>query len=398
MHEQVLDFLVRMRQRYAPATQRVLECGSFDVNGTPRPIFADAGEYIGLDWRPGPGVDAVGLVHDWRDKPDGHFDIVLSTEMLEHDPHWQASVRRMVELLRPGGSLLLTCAGPQRPAHEVDCAPCRHYEGLSARQVRDWLMLLADWDRLHTEEHTMPNDTYVAAVGKRVKWPWRNTVSVIIPAVGNVELTRACIASVRATARMRSQIVLVENGSRPANRDALADLDSDVFLSHDRILGYPAAVNLGIGAATGEYVCLLNNDTELRTPGWDARLCGVLARNDAAIVAPVTNFIANPPQRADRAMDKPPFEAPLLFFVCVLMRRNLFWRYGLLDESFGLGNGEDKEFCWRLSREGEKFFIDPQTFVYHAGHGTFGRLQPGAFAQLLAQNEAHLQRMMEGKQ
>ena len=37
-------------------------------------------EYIGLDWRPGPGVDVVGLVHEYQ--PGRLFDTVISTEML----------------------------------------------------------------------------------------------------------------------------------------------------------------------------------------------------------------------------------------------------------------------------------------------------------------------------
>ena len=62
-------------------------------------LFA-AREYVGLDWRPGPGVDVVSLVHEY--KPGRHFDTVISTEMLEHDPHWRESVQRMIELVKPG--------------------------------------------------------------------------------------------------------------------------------------------------------------------------------------------------------------------------------------------------------------------------------------------------------
>ena len=43
----------------------VLECGSYNVNGSVRDLFA-VREYIGLDWRPGPGVDVVNLVHEYR--------------------------------------------------------------------------------------------------------------------------------------------------------------------------------------------------------------------------------------------------------------------------------------------------------------------------------------------
>lgn len=135
MHGEVLDWLGTVRAAL-PALfrgRRVLECGSYDVNGSARSLFEDC-EYVGLDWRPGPGVDVVGLVHEYE--PERLYDVVVSTEMLEHDPHWKLSLARMCQVLRPGGALLLTWAGPARPSHALETAPeAGYYRGLLPADV-----------------------------------------------------------------------------------------------------------------------------------------------------------------------------------------------------------------------------------------------------------------------
>ena len=392
MHAQVLDFLTRTRARWPDVfgAGRVLECGSYDVNGSPRPLFATATDYVGLDWRPGPGVDAVSLTHAYTARPDGYFDTVVSTEMLEHDPHWQASLARMIELLMPGGTLLVTCAGPARPAHELDCGPAGYYHGRTIPELLDYLLALTSWEHVHAETHSSPADSYLALVGKQ-PIRFRPRLSVIIPAVGNVKLTQHCIASLWVTTPQPYEIILVENGSRPENREALAGLDAEIFLSFDTMLGYPAAVNHGIRLASGEYICLLNNDTTQAVTSWSNRLIATLEEMPGAmIVSPVTNFIANPAQRAEQITAAAPFLADVLYFVCVVMRRELFATTGLLDESFGLGNCEDAALCRKVVAAGGKLLVDPGVFVRHVGHATFGRLPAGMFAKLLQQNQTRL--------
>ena len=118
MHQEVMDWLRTIKESAPDIFEhsRVLECGSLNVNGTPRPLFEEC-EYVGVDWRDGPGVDVVSLTHHYMDN-DG-FDVVISTEMLEHDPYWLVSISNMVSLLRPGGDLILTFGGINRPKHEL---------------------------------------------------------------------------------------------------------------------------------------------------------------------------------------------------------------------------------------------------------------------------------------
>lgn len=113
---------------------RVLEIGSYDVNGTVRASFAGAGEYVGVDLTEGPGVDLVAFGHE-VDLPDSSFDLALSGECFEHDPHWLATFNNMVRLTRPGGVVAFTCASHGRPEHgtkrtEVAQSPGTQSRGL----------------------------------------------------------------------------------------------------------------------------------------------------------------------------------------------------------------------------------------------------------------------------
>lgn len=98
----------------------ILEVGAQDVNGSPREVIASLGPraYYGVDFGPGKGVDLVLdvkhlLTHFGKDR----FDVVISTEMLEHAEDWKTAVNQMKAVLRPGGILILTARGPGFPYH-----------------------------------------------------------------------------------------------------------------------------------------------------------------------------------------------------------------------------------------------------------------------------------------
>lgn len=94
----------------------VLEVGSYDVNGSVRALFA-GGEYIGVDMREGPGVDQVAEAKalPFEEK---RFDVVVSTEMLEHDATFWLSLPEMARVLRPGGHMLITARSTGFPIHD----------------------------------------------------------------------------------------------------------------------------------------------------------------------------------------------------------------------------------------------------------------------------------------
>jgi len=166
MHREVIGWLEQIRREQPGLFQsrRVVEAGSYDINGSARGLF-EGGEYVGIDWRPGPGVDVVALAHEYE--PAGPVDVVISTEMLEHDPHWEASLRQMVRWLRPGGTLLLTWATPKRERHELATSPATdYYAGLTPAQVAAVVQEAASWHALKAETVREGLDGRLAAVGK----------------------------------------------------------------------------------------------------------------------------------------------------------------------------------------------------------------------------------------
>ena len=115
-HDLQKSFCASVRDRFPDHFRggRVLDVGSLDLNGSTRDLF-DGSEYIGLDLGEGKGVDVVSIAHEYE--PESPFDVVISTEMLEHDIHWRMTLPKMVEFCRPGGLVVMTCAGPRRGEH-----------------------------------------------------------------------------------------------------------------------------------------------------------------------------------------------------------------------------------------------------------------------------------------
>jgi len=63
---------------------------------------------VSIDIEPGPGVDVVADAHDLSHFPDGSFEMVLATEVLEHLHTPQRAIDEMHRVLKPSGSVILT--------------------------------------------------------------------------------------------------------------------------------------------------------------------------------------------------------------------------------------------------------------------------------------------------
>ena len=89
----------------------ILDFGASDINGGFRERMMDRGclAYLGIDLEPGRSVDQICNVYDLvKTFGSESFDIVISTEMLEHVEDWETAVRNMKIVCKRGGYLLLT--------------------------------------------------------------------------------------------------------------------------------------------------------------------------------------------------------------------------------------------------------------------------------------------------
>lgn len=146
MHESVMEFVGRKAKQHNLRSLSVLECGSKHYNGSVRELFD--GPYIGIDTQEGRCVDQIASANNLP-FPEALFEVVVSTEMLEHDPAFWLSIPEMRRVLQPGGHLLLTTRGIGFPYHE--------YPGDYWRFTADSMyLLLDDWEEVVVEDDPLP--------------------------------------------------------------------------------------------------------------------------------------------------------------------------------------------------------------------------------------------------
>lgn len=116
-HQEQLNFIRTTSQSLTKdySKRKILEIGSFDVNGSTRQFFQKS-NYVGVDLSEGPGVDVV-CEGNKLDHPDQTYDLTLSCECFEHNPHWSDTFMNMYRMTQSGGVVVFTCATTGRPEH-----------------------------------------------------------------------------------------------------------------------------------------------------------------------------------------------------------------------------------------------------------------------------------------
>ncbi len=237
----------------------------------------------------------------------------------------------------------------------------------------------------------------------------RPSVSVVILAYEHWSFTRACLESVlRFSDYANLEVIVVDNGSRDATpvmlrRIAARDPRVTVITNAEN-LGFAAGNNVGIAAARGEYVILLNNDTYV-TRGWVRDLIRPLQQDRSiGLAGPLTNNMGNE-QKIDIVYDgmlemaegarrfvrrhtRRRFGVSTLAFFCVALRRDVIERVGLLDVAYGVGFYEDDDYCRRAERAGYRMVVVDDVFVHHHMSASFDALGAERKREQMERNKA----------
>lgn len=109
--------------------KKILEIGSYDVNGSIREILQNSHtEYLGVDLCEGKGVDIVSYGHELK-FDDNSFDVAISCECFEHDQNWVATFLNMCRMTKNGGIVAFTCATLGRIEHGTTRTHAEHSPG-----------------------------------------------------------------------------------------------------------------------------------------------------------------------------------------------------------------------------------------------------------------------------
>ena len=143
--------------------RKVLEVGSYDVNGSVRPFVESLNpkDYHGIDFIGGPRVDAVVNATDVSAKyGKNSFEVVISTEMLEHAEDWRVCVNNMKDVT--SDLLIITTRGPGFPLHSYPDDWWRY-------TVEDFARIFADFEILELMKDTDPDSPGVFFIGKKTR-------------------------------------------------------------------------------------------------------------------------------------------------------------------------------------------------------------------------------------
>ncbi|MEX2121003.1 MAG: glycosyltransferase [Pirellulales bacterium] len=235
-------------------------------------------------------------------------------------------------------------------------------------------------------------------VAEPAELPRFGLTSIVMVTRDALAYTRQCVESIRAYTDEPYELIAVDNGSTDGTYEYLASLPGISLIGKGANEGFAAAANAGIEACQGEQVLLLNNDV-LVTTGWLRRLLEALhSQPDVALVGPMTNCTAGA-QRIEapylelddlddfawtwaKRHDRARVDAPQLSAFCLLFRKELVTRIGLLDERYKDGLYADLDFCRRAHLAGLRAVIARDAYVHHFGHRSFmaARLDQDALA------------------
>jgi N-acetylglucosaminyl-diphospho-decaprenol L-rhamnosyltransferase len=216
-----------------------------------------------------------------------------------------------------------------------------------------------------------------------------------------------CLESVRNCGAQAAEVLVFDNGSSDGTAEKLREQFPEVRLERSRLnLGLPAAVNRGLRIARGEYVMLLDVDTEVR-PGTPARLLHFMReRRDVALAAPRIYTPEGAIEQSARSLpsamnglfgrqsvlsrlfpDNPftrrylarqhldstePFRVEQVSAACMFMRRALIDEVGPWDEGYRC-YWVDSDWCAQLRAAGKIVYCVPEVGIVHYENNRAGK-------------------------
>ncbi|KQN21238.1 hypothetical protein ASE86_14795 [Sphingomonas sp. Leaf33] len=344
-------------------------------------------------------IDATGRRQRPWWKPQWNAELILASDYLSHACAIATPALRRAAGRVPAGTPDLRYALVLAAAAEAG-AVIRHIPHILCH-----LPLSAPTtgpeDRARVVADHLAGAQATAAVGPfgtvRVRWPLPVTVpsvTIIVPTRDRVELMEACVGSLlRETDYADYDVLIVDNGSVEPETHAwfaaVTTADARVsVLPYDRPYNYSAINNFAAGQARGQYLCLLNNDTEVIDGAWLSELMRYAVRpgvgavgakllypdrsiQHAGVVMGMGNAAGHPhrmlpdDQPGYFALAHAPHEASAVTAACLVVERTKFAAVGGLDADHLQIAYNDVDFCLKLVQAGWRNIYAPQAVLIH---------------------------------
>jgi O-antigen biosynthesis protein len=221
-------------------------------------------------------------------------------------------------------------------------------------------------------------------------------VSIIIPTKDSPEILARCVASIqKRTSYTNYEILIVDNDSRAKDaRQLLTQLAKDPKISvssDNRPFNFTRINNNAVKAAKGEFVCLMNDDTEVLEGAWLNDMVGAAMRDGVGAVGPKLSYPDSTVQQCGTLFDPtaPVMMAALHAFqrlpmnhpgqmgraflaaewlavtgACLLIKKTRYLEVGGLSDAFPY-DYNDVDFCLRLHAKGYRNLVLGHVNIRH---------------------------------
>lgn len=200
---------------------------------------------------------------------------------------------------------------------------------------------------------------------------------IIIPSWNQSTYVINCLRSIKEHSS-DYRVIFVDNNSLQTELDTILpvlDTLPHLYIKMFQNEGFVKATNEGIRYSGSPYIVLMNNDTEA-TSGWlDKLVQPLIEHNNVGLSGPLTTTKLSwqGTYRKDlsgyRILDK-----GMVAFFCTMFKREVFENVGLLDEDFGVGFGDDDNYCDRCFKKGYKMALVQDLIIPHHHRSTFKSL------------------------
>ncbi len=216
------------------------------------------------------------------------------------------------------------------------------------------------------------------------------SLSVLVPAFGNADLTLRCLRSVLAHTPAGTEVLVIDDASPDDTFERLSLFAQNHPISlhrNNNNLGFPRTVNRAAALSKGELLLVLNSDVVV-TRGWVHGMFAALeAEADAGLVGPlgsdtgdVASFAANYQSVGELELvvaslaGRGVRRVKKLSLFCALLDRKVFESVGGLDERYDRGLFDDDDLCMALRKRGYSILLCENTFVHHNAGSSFRKL------------------------
>lgn len=217
-------------------------------------------------------------------------------------------------------------------------------------------------------------------------------ISIIIPNKDHVADLRVCIQSIAEKSTWTNwEIIIVENNSSlPETEEYYEEIKRDErirIVKWREVFNYSRVCNYGVSFAKGDFILLLNNDTEVISPDWMEQMVMFAQRADVGAVGAKLYYKNDTVQHAGVIID--PIWTSFHYFrnldrtdsgyafrlkivqnlsactgACLLVKKKNWEEIGGLDENFAISYN-DIDFCMRLRERGYLIVWTPFAELYH---------------------------------